>query len=59
MDLALWAYEHEVSAAELGEALSVSAEAADAVYADIEAKRRATRYLAAAPILMGEPISAA
>jgi NAD+ synthase len=59
MDLALWAYEHEVEAAELGKALGVSSEAALAVYADIEAKRRATRYLGGAPILMGEPISAA
>ncbi|MCW5573821.1 MAG: NAD(+) synthase [Steroidobacteraceae bacterium] len=58
MDLALWAYEHGVGAAELGKALGVSAEAAQAVYADIEAKRRVTRYLGGAPILIGEPVSA-
>ena len=52
MDLALWAYEHGVGAAELGRALGVSAEAAQAVYADFEAKRRVTRYLAGAPILV-------
>ncbi|MBV6416775.1 MAG: NH(3)-dependent NAD(+) synthetase [Steroidobacteraceae bacterium] len=52
MDLALWAYAHKVDAAELGTALGITTEAAKAVYADIEAKRRATRYLAGAPILM-------
>ncbi len=55
MDLALWAREHQVGAAELGEALGIPEQAAQAVYADIEAKRRATRYLGGAPILMGEP----
>lgn len=58
MDLALWAYEHGVGPAQLGQTLGVSAEAAQAVYADIEAKRRATRYLAGAPILMGEAVGA-
>lgn len=57
MDLALWAYEHEVPAAGLGEALGIAADAAQAVYADIEAKRRATKYLGGAPILMGDPPS--
>ncbi|MGD9597408.1 MAG: NAD(+) synthase [Steroidobacteraceae bacterium] len=52
MDLALWAYEHGIGTAELGKALGVSAEAAQAVYADIEAKRKVTRYLAGAPILV-------
>ncbi len=55
MDLALWAYEHGESTATLGAALGISTEAAAAVYADIEAKRRATRYLGGAPILMGDP----
>ncbi len=55
MALALWAYEHGERTAALG----ISTEAAAAVYADIEAKRRATRYLGGAPILMGEPVSAA
>ena len=52
MDLALWAYEHKVDAAELGTALGITTEAAKAVYADIEAKRRATRTHGGAPILM-------
>ncbi|HQX79214.1 MAG TPA: NAD(+) synthase [Steroidobacteraceae bacterium] len=52
MDLALWAYEHGADPAALGKALGISAQAAQAVYVDIEAKRRATRYLAAAPIRM-------
>jgi len=52
MDLALWAYEQGEKPAALGAALGISTTAAEAVYADIEAKRRATRYLAGAPILM-------
>ena len=59
MDLALWAYEHGEGAAALGAALGISEAAAMAVYADIEAKRRATRYLGGAPILMGDPPGAA
>lgn len=57
MDLALWAYEQGREASELASALGISEEAAQAVYADIEAKRRATRYLGGAPILMGNPSS--
>ncbi|HNR22884.1 MAG TPA: NAD(+) synthase, partial [Steroidobacteraceae bacterium] len=49
MDLALWAYEHGAEPAALGTALGISTTAAEAVYADIEAKRRATRYLGGAP----------
>ncbi len=52
MDLALWAYENKVPAAELAEALGMSAERAAHVYADIEAKRRATEYLGARPQLV-------
>lgn len=59
MDLALWAYEHGETAAALGAALGVSTVAAQAIYADIEAKRRAAKYLSCPPILMGEPSSAA
>jgi len=58
MDLALWAYEHGAEPAALGTALGISTTAAEAVYADIEAKRRATRYLGGAPILMGDPVGA-
>jgi NAD+ synthase len=52
MDLALWARNHGVAAAVLGDALGVSTEEAAATYADIDAKRLATAYLHAAPILV-------
>jgi NAD+ synthase len=52
MDLALWAYEHEVPAGQLAEAIGVSEERAEFVYGDIEAKRRATAYLGAPPVLV-------
>jgi NAD+ synthase len=52
MDLALWAYNHGRSAAELAVALNVSEERAANVYRDIDAKRRATRYLHAKPVLV-------
>jgi NAD+ synthase len=55
MDLALWAHNHAVPAAELAAALGLSESQAGFVYADIEAKRRATRYLHAAPVLV-EPV---
>lgn len=45
MDLALWAIDHQVPAAELGGALGVSAQQADRVFDDIRAKRRAAAYL--------------
>lgn len=53
MDLALWAYEHSVEPSALAECLGVSSDTASAVYRDIEAKRRAARYLHAAPALVG------
>jgi len=55
MDLALWAHNHAVPAAELAAALGLSESQAGFVYADITAKRRATRYLHAAPVLV-EPV---
>lgn len=48
MDLALWSLNHGVSAADLGTALGLGELPARRVYADIEAKRRAARYLHAA-----------
>jgi NAD+ synthase len=54
MDLALWAHDHGRSAGELAEALGIDARAAAAIYADIEAKRRAARYLHATPVLLEE-----
>lgn len=55
MDLALWALNHEVEPATLGKVLGIPAEQAARVYADIETKRRTTRYLHRAALLM-EPI---
>ena len=55
MDVALWAHNHRVPAAELAAALNIGTEQADFIYADIEAKRRATHYLHARPMLV-EPV---
>lgn len=52
MDLALWAYEHGVPAERLAPALGLDAAQAQHVYRDIEAKRRTTRYLHLAPLLV-------
>lgn len=52
MDLALWALNHELPAEALAEALGLSHEQAQAVYADIRSKRQTTRYLHRAPILL-------
>ncbi len=50
MDLALWAYEHGEAVERLAASLGISAAAAQAIYHDIEAKRRVARYLHAAAI---------
>ncbi|MDP3824324.1 MAG: NAD(+) synthase [Burkholderiales bacterium] len=52
MDIALWGHNHGRSAAELGEALGITETQARLVYSDIEAKRRATSYMHAAPVLV-------
>jgi NAD+ synthase len=52
LDLALWAYEHQVPAAELAEALGMSVSRAERVYRDLEAKRRAAEYLRAGAVLV-------
>jgi NAD+ synthase len=52
MDLALWAHNHGYPASALAATLGMSVEQADYVYRDIEAKRRTTHYLHAAPVLM-------
>jgi NAD+ synthase len=54
MDLALWALNHGVDANELARVLEISPAQAEAVYEDIRGKRRTTRYLHRAPILVGE-----
>ncbi|TDK28674.1 NAD(+) synthase [Luteimonas aestuarii] len=53
MDLALWALEHAVPAAQLASALDITAAQAEAVYADILRKRQTTRPLHLRPILFG------
>jgi len=45
MDLALWALNHGLSAAQLAPAIGVTPAQAENVYADIRAKRRTTAYL--------------
>ena len=52
MDLALWALDHDVAAAELAQALGIDGERAQAVYTDIRNKRRTTRYQHLAPVLV-------
>lgn len=56
MDLALWALEHAVPAAELAGALNIDPAAAAAIYTDIENKRRTTRYLHMPPILLQDAV---
>ncbi len=52
MDLALWALNHGKSAADLAAVLKISETHAANVYKDIEAKRRATRYMHLKPVLV-------
>ena len=52
MDLALWALNHSRPASELATALGVSETQAQAVYDDIQNKRRTTRYLHQPPVLV-------
>ena len=52
MDLALWAYNHNVATAELAPHIGLSAEQAKTIYADIESKRRATAHLHERPLLL-------
>ncbi len=56
MDLALWARNHALPAAELAQALGIQPADAEFIYADIDAKRRATQYLHARPLLV-EPVA--
>ncbi|MBL0274998.1 MAG: NAD(+) synthase [Anaeromyxobacter sp.] len=54
MDLCLWAYNHQVSPAEAGAVLGLTAAQVERVYRDIEAKRRVAKYLHAQPLLIEE-----
>lgn len=56
MDVALWAHNHSVEAAELGAYLGLTTDQATFIYNDIAAKRQTTRYLHASPRLV-EPVS--
>ena len=52
MDLCLYAHNHGVAAAEVAPAVELTPEQVERVFKDIEAKRRATRYLHATPLLV-------
>jgi len=54
MDLCLYARSNNVAAAEVGAVLALSEEQVDRVFRDIDAKRRASRYLHLAPQLVAE-----
>lgn len=56
MDLCLYAFNHQVPAAEVAPAVNLKPEQVERVFKDIEAKRRATRYLHARPLLI-EPVN--
>jgi NAD+ synthase len=56
MDLCLHAHNHAVPAAEVAPAVGLTEEQVERVYRDIEAKRRATRYLHA-PAFLIEPVA--
>jgi NAD+ synthase len=55
MDLCLYAYARRVPAAELADALALTTAQAERVYRDIEAKRRAARYLHERALLLSSP----
>jgi NAD+ synthase len=54
MDLCLWAADHGTPAAEVAAALGLAPDHVEAVYRDIEAKRRTTRVLHLPPLLAGD-----
>ena len=52
MDIALWSFNHDVSEGELAFFLGIPVDQASFIYKDIVAKRHATRYLHAKPVLV-------
>jgi NAD+ synthase len=52
MDLALWAYNNDVSTAEMAKVLDISADQAHWIFNDIENKRKTTEYLHAKAYLI-------
>ncbi len=55
MDVCLYGHDHGVPAAEVASAIGLTGQQVEAVYRDIESKRRATRYLHEPPLVVGEP----
>jgi NAD+ synthase len=53
MDFCLYAHDHGVSAEDVAERLGLTSVQIERVYRDIEAKRRAARYLHASPLMVG------
>jgi NAD+ synthase len=56
MDLCLYGRNHGIPAAEVAEAVGLTADQVERVYRDIDQKRRTTRYLHARPLLV-HPVS--
>lgn len=54
MDLCLYALNHGVPASEVAPAVSLTPEQVERVFKDIDAKRRATRYLHQRPLLIDD-----
>ena len=54
MDVALWALNHQIPASELAGFLNCTEEQAKWIYDDIKAKRKATHYMHARPVLVEE-----
>ena len=55
MDLCLWAFNHDVPATTVAAVLGLEAIQVERIFRDIEAKRRAARYLHLAPVLLVAP----
>ncbi len=58
MDLCLYAYNHGLPSGEVASAVDLTREQVERVFNDIDAKRRATRYLHLSPLLI-EPVAEA
>jgi len=56
MDIALWSLNHNIPASALAEYLACTDEQAEWIYNDIKAKRKATYYMHASPVLI-EPVT--
>lgn len=53
MDICLYGLENSIAAAEIGAATSLSAAQVEAVWSDIQSKRKVARYLHMHPVLIG------